>query len=356
MSNLIYERPGVYSSYDASSIIDTKGGATVGVAARSAGGTTGTISYFSSYDAALAVYGADGTGQNMMALIRLLFQNGAGQVAASPVSVGGTVPADTDYETVFGVMGSENGISVMICDSTDAAVHTHLKTAVSAASTLRRERIAVVGGAMGESISALTARAAALNSERVVLVGPAGTAAGLTCGIYLAAAAAGAIAGESDPAVPLGGAALDGITAVSAAYTDTEINTLVRGGVTPVECVGGVVSVVRGVTTRTMTAGVPDATWRELSTILIVDNVIPAIRNSLRAKFARAKNTAQQRGAIRSQVILELENRKAREIITDYGSVGVSVSASSPTVCQVEFSFAVAHGLNQIVLTAHITV
>ncbi|HPE16337.1 MAG TPA: phage tail sheath C-terminal domain-containing protein, partial [Oscillospiraceae bacterium] len=215
---------------------------------------------------------------------------------------------------------------------------------------------AVVGGGADESVSALTARAEALDSERVVLMGPAGTAGGLTDGIYLAAAAAGAIAGESDPAVPLGGAALGGITAVSAAYTDTEINTLVRGGVTPVECVGGTVSVVRGVTTRTTTAGVPDATWRELSTILIVDSVIPSIRNSLRAKFARTKNTAQQRGAIRSQVILELEDKKTREIITDYGSVGVSVSASSPTVCQVEFSFAVAHGLNQIILTAHITV
>ncbi len=356
MSNLTYERPGVYSSYDASSIIDTQGGATVGVAARSAAGTAGAISYFASYDAALAVYGADGTGQNMMALIKLLFQNGAGQVAAAPVAVGEDVPAGTDYEAVFGAMGSEDGIAVMICDSTDEAVHAYLKTAVEEASTLRRERIAVVGGGADESVSALTARAEALDSERVVLMGPAGTAGGLTDGIYLAAAAAGAIAGESDPAVPLGGAALGGITAVSAAYTDTEINTLVRGGVTPVECVGGTVSVVRGVTTRTTTAGVPDATWRELSTILIVDSVIPSIRNSLRAKFARTKNTAQQRGAIRSQVILELEDKKTREIITDYGSVGVSVSASSPTVCQVEFSFAVAHGLNQIILTAHITV
>lgn len=356
MSNLTYERPGVYSSYDASSIVETTGGATVGVAGRSAAGAAGAVSYFSSCDAALSVYGADGAGQNMMALIRLLFQNGAGQVAAVPAAVGGTVPADTDYKAAFGLLGSEEGVSVMICDSTDEAVHAHLKEAVEAASALRRERIAVVGGAAGETVSDLTARAAALNSERVVLVAPAGTAGDRTDGIYPAAAAAGAIAGEKDPAVPLGGASLVGITAVSAAYADTEINTLVRGGVTPVECVGGAVSAVRGVTTRTETAGAADATWRELSTIRIVDAVIPSIRNSLRAKFARTKNTAQQRGAIRSQVILELEDKKTREIITDYGSVGVSVSPSNPTVCQVEFSFAVAHGLNQIVLTAHITV
>ena len=39
-----------------------------------------------------------------------------------------------------------------------------------------------------------------------------------------------------------------------------------------------------------------------------------------------------------------------------YGEVTVSVYEEDPTVCLVEFSFAVAHGLNQIYLTAHITI
>lgn len=65
---------------------------------------------------------------------------------------------------------------------------------------------------------------------------------------------------------------------------------------TPVELVGGVCSVIRGVTTRTKTGEAADATWRELTTILVVDDVIPSIRAALGAKFARAKNTAQTRG------------------------------------------------------------
>ena len=129
-----------------------------------------------------------------------------------------------------------------------------------------------------------------------------------------------------------------------------------RGGVTPLERVGGVVSVVRGITTRTKTGEVSDATWRELTTIRIVDDVIPTIRNALRAKFQRSKNTEQTRGAIRSQVILELENKLSREIITGYENVTVQADAENPTVCLVEFSFTVAHGLNQIWLSAHITV
>lgn len=127
-------------------------------------------------------------------------------------------------------------------------------------------------------------------------------------------------------------------------------------GVTPVEAVGGVVSPVRAVTTRTTTGGASDTTWRELTTILIVDDVIPTIRSSLRSRFARSKNTAQSRGAIRSQVILELEDKLASERIDSYGEVKVSAIESDPTACLVEFSFAVAHGLTRIYLTAHITV
>ena len=99
-----------------------------------------------------------------------------------------------------------------------------------------------------------------------------------------------------------------------------------------------------------------DSTWRELTTIRIVDDVIPTVRDALRARFRRAKNTEQSRGAIRSQVVLELENKLAREIITGYGEVSVEADADNPTVCLVDFSFTVAHGLNQIWLSAHITV
>jgi phage tail sheath gpL-like len=156
--------------------------------------------------------------------------------------------------------------------------------------------------------------------------------------------------------VPLNGTTLKGLGGVSELYGDNEVDTLVQGGVTPLEAVGGVVSPIRGITTRTTTGGASDTTWRELTTILIVDDVIPTIRQSLRSRFKQTKNTAQTRGAIRSQVIVELESKLKSEIIDDYGEVTVSVEDEDPSVCVVEFSFSVSHGLNQIYLTAHITV
>ena len=58
----------------------------------------------------------------------------------------------------------------------------------------------------------------------------------------------------------------------------------------------------------------------------------------------------------RSLTIVELEKKKDAQIIESYGEVAVTAAADDPTVCLVEFSFAVAHGLNQIHLAVHLTV
>ena len=347
-----HERPGVYSSYGASSLIrGSGGGKTVGLVAVNTQADAGTIYTITSYEDAVAAFGSAG-GQDMAELIRVILLNGASAVAAVPIGDSG------DYDDGFALLAAQENISVVVCDSTTTTVQQDLRDSLVSASSARRERIAVVGAPAGETVSNLTTQAKALNSERVVLVAPGGVSAegAALSGLTAAAAVAGAIAAQSDPALPLNGAELLGLSGLSQQYSDNDIDLLVRGGVTPLECVGGVVSVVRGITTRTLSGSSPDATWRELSTILIVDDVIPSLRESLRAKFRRAKNTQQSRGAIRAQVVLELENKRSREIITGYENVTVSADSEDPTVCLVEFSFTVAHGLNQIWLTASITV
>lgn len=352
MKTIIHERPGVYSSYDASSVI--RGGRAVriiGAAAKSTSGTACVPVALTSYEAGLSAFGEDPSGSpGMSTLLRLLFQNGATTVVAVAVEY-------NDYAAAFAALQSIENIQVIVCDSGELAVQQALRESVESASAARRERIAVVG-MDGADTAALTARAAALNSERMVLVGPDALDSNGKAlpGMFAAAAVAGAAAATSDAAVPLNGTALRGLGGVSTQYGDNEIDLLVRGGVTPLEAVGGVVSPVRGITTRTTTGGAQDITWRELTTILIVDDVIPSIRSSLRSRFSQTKNTAQTRGAIRSQVIVELENKLRAQIIDGYGEVTVSVYDDDPTVCLVEFSFAVAHGLNQIYLTAHITI
>ena len=353
MSEIKHERPGVYSVYDASAVVTAgRGNKTVGVAAKAVRGTVGEAVILTGYAAGVAAFGEDAT-PGMSTILRLLFSNGAATVAAVRVADEGAL---TDYEAAFEILGKQDA-QIVVCDSADTAVQQALRTTVETASGQRRERIAVVGGD-GDTTAELATRAAALNSERVVLVGPdALNSAGETLpGVFAAAALAGVLADGGDPAVPLNGAEMAGLGGLVEDYSDNDIDLLVRGGVTPLESVAGVISPVRGITTRTTTGGAADTTWRELTTILIVDDIIPTLRAALRSRFARAKNTARGRSAIRSQVIVELEKKVAAEIIDGYGEVTVTASEEDPTVCLVEFSFAVAHGLNQIYLTVHITV
>ena len=351
----MHERPGVYSSYDASTVVSAgRAAKVIGVAAKAVKGTAGEVVTLTGYAAGVAAFGEDAADTpGMSTILRLLFANGASTVAAVRVAEAGAVK---DYQDAFAALGGEEA-RILVCDSAEETVQQALRTAVEDASAARMERIAVVGGD-GESAAELVTHAAALNSERMVLVGPdALDSGGKTLpGVFAAAALAGVIASGRDPGVPLNGAEIRGLGGLGTAYTDNDIDLLVRGGVTPLESTAGTVSPVRGITTRTTTGGAADTTWRELTTILIVDDVILAVRQALRSKFARAKNTAQSRSAIRSQVIVELEKKVAEEIIDSYGEVTVTASEDDPTVCLVEFSFAVAHGLNQIYLTVHITV
>ena len=323
----MHERPGVYSSYDASTVVSAgRAAKVIGVAAKAVKGTAGEVVTLTGYAAGVAAFGEDAADTpGMSTILRLLFANGASTVAAVRVAEAGAVK---DYQDAFAALGGEEA-RILVCDSAEETVQQALRTAVEDAS-----------------------------AARMVRVGPdALDSGGKTLpGVFAAAALAGVIASGRDPGVPLNGAEIRGLGGLGTAYTDNDIDLLVRGGVTPLESTAGTVSPVRGITTRTTTGGAADTTWRELTTILIVDDVIPAVRQALRSKFARAKNTAQSRSAIRSQVIVELEKKVAEEIIDSYGEVTVTASEDDPTVCLVEFSFAVAHGLNQIYLTVHITV
>lgn len=350
MSILYHERPGVYSDYDASSVTATgqteRVIALVGVSEAKAGLYTVT-----SYASGKETFGEK---SELGRMLYLAYRNGAGTVLAYPVA------EDTEeaYRTAFAKIFEEKTASFCVIASAKEAVHLALRDAVEASSGQRGECIGLVGMS-SPSIEALTERAQKLNSERMVLMAPDVYLSGETQaagGCMAAAALAGVLCDQSDPAMPLNGQVLREISGVTAGYEDTEYDALVAAGVTVLECVGGKVSVIRGLTTRTKTGDAADKTFRELTTMLIVDDVIPSIRTALRAKFTRAKNNALTRNAIRNQVVVELEERIAKEIIEKYENLTVTASQTDPTTCVVEFQFSVVHGLNRIYLTAHISV
>ena len=350
MSIQFHERPGVYSDYDASSV--TAGGLTERVIALIGESSAEEGLYtVTSYASGEAVFGA---GSQLSRMLKLAYQNGAGTVLASPVE------EDTKaaYEAALALVLPEKRASFLVVGSAREDVHKALRDAVEAASEQRGECIGLCG--MDEpTVLELTGRAATLNSERMVLLAPDVFLSGddePAGGWAAACALAGRLTDQSDPAMPLNGQVLSGLAGVSQIYEDTQIDALVRGGVCVLEAFGGKVSVLRGITTRTTTGGAADPTFRELNTILVIDDVIPAIRTALRAKFTRAKNNALTRNAIRSQVVIELEDRISKGVIEGYDNLTVTASQEDPTTCVVEFGFTIVHGLNRIYLTAHIGV
>ena len=349
MSIVYHERPGVYSDYTVSGVSLSAGRAKV----------VALIGY-SEADAGLYVLNdpADaasfGESSELGKMVKLAYQNGAGTMLA--YSVGANTL--TDYQSAFRTVFQQRTASFCAIGSTLETVQTAFAEALEEAAEQRGECIGIVG-LSAPSKAALLSRAQTLNHERVVLVGPDVYLPGQTQaagGCMAAAALAGLLASQTDPALPLNGASLAGLDGVTGVFSETEIDALVQGGVTVLERQGGSVCVLRGVTTRQTGGTDGDSAYHELTVMTVLDDVIPAIREVLSSRFSRAKNSAMTRGAIRSQVVAELEGRVEREIIDSYGDVSVQSSQADASVCIVSFRFAVTHGLNRIFLTAHISV
>ena len=134
MSVTNHERPGVYSRYDASTVVKGRGGGgCVGLAALCGTGTAGTLYTFNRYEEAVTAFGGEET---LTELVRLLFLNGAAQVKAVPVA------EEAGYKAAFSVLEAAEDIAVVVCDSGELTVQQALRDSVKAASEARRERIA----------------------------------------------------------------------------------------------------------------------------------------------------------------------------------------------------------------------
>lgn len=334
-------RPGVYTSYTVSGGVRGSGRGAVGIAAAASKGEAGKAVLITGEAEAREAFG----GGNLTGLISILLENGAGAVYACPVT-------GNDYDSAFAALMEVAEVGFMVCDSRSAAVHAKLAAAIAGGDERSKYRIAAVETAETEAGKIVEA-AQTLNSERVLMVSHHETG-GLPGSV--AAAICALMSAQDDPALPLNGCVLSGLGDIGGNFSDSAVETLIAGGVTPLETLGGQVSVIRAVSTRTKTGGVADPTWREINTAMIVDTVIPAIRDDLRRSFARAKNTAQTRGAIRTRAVIALEEYQRREIIDSYANVRAEALADDPTVCALSFDFTVAHGLNAIDLSASITV
>ena len=336
--------PGVYTSYELSGVrYSGRSSGSVGIAVYSPAAQVSGVTAFYSMAEAAAQLGADSAA---VLLTGVILNNGASKVKAAITAVN----TAAGYKAAFELLVKEADVNIIVCDTTGEDIHAALKDVIETDNEEEKYRIGIVEGT--GTAEELTERAAALNSSRMVLVAPASADAASGTA---AAAFAGLVAGTEDPALPYSGAELKDVIS-DIEYTTAEIESLIAGGVTVVRRIGTNAEIVRAVTTKTKNGEIPDISWRDLNTVLIVDDVIPHVRSVLKSMFTRAKNTQRTRGAVRTQVVIELEKKLDAGIIDSYGNVTVKQDDNDPAVCCVSFEFTPACGMHQIILSANITV
>lgn len=341
MSIWASERPGVYSDYDASGILwGQRAGKGVGIAAVGSG-EAGRVYLVERLSDAAFLFGSDSA---LYILCAAALSNGAARVAATPVA-----EDSPDYPAALAALEQET-VCAVLCDSLDSSVHQQLLHSVARAASRKKERIGI---AVCGEIDPL-AWAEAFQSERMVLLAQR-PEEGAPCA--LAAALAGRMAEAGDPSAPMHGTALSGISGVVPALSEKEVDEYVRAGISPAESAAGGVELIRAVTSRVKDEeGNPDRTFQELSTVLTMDHVMVAVRNSLERLLKGARNSARTRAALATQAGVVLQQKQAAGMIDSYQRPLAYADSEDPAACVVEIAFVIARGLNQIQVAAHIQV
>lgn len=348
MAIIARERPGVYSDYETSGILYAKNrGKSVAIVAKT-GGQVNKVYKLTKLTDVETAFGKSGL---MLSLCKAAFENGAYSITA--VSAG---ESDENYETAFNLIEKTDDISVVICDSSDTAIQQLLVQSVNAASQNKKERIGIVFS--GTEQTDISEWASNFNSERIVLIAqnPIDSEGNILSGGILTSAVAAIISQCTDPSQSFNGISLEGITSLNGTLNENEIDSYIVNGITPFEVIAGRVEIIRAVTSKTNTNGVTDKTFKELNTILIIDEVIKAVRDMLNKNITYTKNNVTTRSAISSQVTVKLQEFLDSNIIDSYIVPNVYQSDEDATVCIVELDFTVAKGINQIHIIANINV
>lgn len=348
MATIAKQRPGVYSDYQSSGILYSKKiGKSIAIVAKSSAETNKIYSIQKLSDAQTIF----GDGSIMYSLCKTAFENGASNILA--ISAGNS---DENYSLAFKILEETDGINVIVCDSTNVTIQQLLMQSVVDASLNKKERIGII--AASENQSELTNWASSFNNERILLIAqnPIGTDGSTLSGCILTAAVAAIISQYTDPSQSFNGIGFEGISKLSKALTENEVDEYISSGIIPFEVVAGRVEIIRAVTSKTTTDGVSDKTFKEVNTILIIDEVIKSIREMLSKNISVAKNNVTTRSAISSQVTVKLQEFLDANIIDTYDVPNVYQSANDSSICIVEIDFTVAQGINQIHITANINV
>lgn len=282
---------------------------------------------------------------------QLLF--GAGLSEFTVYSVTEEAQDGAAYTAALEALSAAGQMDLVVIENGIRMVLEPVKAFAEKSSENQKELLVFAGSPGNPTSTAVIAQA--INSPRVVLsYGTAFTPGNEVGSTFLGAVSlCAAVAVLEDPSVSLTGWELPGIAKVAGATYD-EVETLLGVGVTPLTQSGGGAEAVRILTTCTTLDGSPNRAFTPINTILIIDTVMKALRQSLASFLRGSKNSAQTLSAVASQITVLLGDFLDRGVITGYGAPKVYCEADNPEVCIAEVSFTAAYLINQIHIQAQI--
>ncbi|MEG1428338.1 MAG: hypothetical protein RSC64_00955 [Hydrogenoanaerobacterium sp.] len=340
-------RPGVFSSYTVtSSAISGVSAQYAAVCACAIGGEKGKLYRFKSFSEVSGIF----TGGAMLAAAKLLLENGVSELICVPVSVTATAATENDYKLAFAATAEIQNIGVLLCDSTDTAVQKALLASINASCTALKERIAVIGAGATQGAEAL---AQALNSERICICAPACTYE-KTTDTFMTACGFAALLLASPADENLSGSVCRAVTPSGENLSESTVQALLGAGVTVFEADGNNLECVKAVTTRTKTNGAIDTSFTNIATTRIIDEILQRARATMKLLLKTAKGGSATLQSMVAQMTVLLSAASEEGLLRSYDTPRAYPSATDPSVCVMELSFAVATAINQIHIVAHI--
>lgn len=342
-------RPGVFSKYSAYAVSASSSSAkAVGVAAKSASGVSNELCIVSDLSGVSEQFGTDTDTTYMYSICKILFAGGVSKIYA--VSVDSAAP---DYQSAFNLIKEQKGIGAVLCDSFDTNVLKCLDASVKSASDEGDERIAFAGGNYSDDFESAAAQ---INSERFCITAPCGISGGRTSGVFLAAALAAACVCTTDAGINFSGLNVSGLDGIYGSFSESRINNLISSGVTVFETINSKPEIIKAVTTKTTTEGISDSTFRSLNSIMIIDNILQAVRGNLKIMLKNLKNNQVSIGAVRSQIAVILQEKLNDGLISSFDSPSVYKSDAEPDTLIADLGFDITLNINQIHITAKVNI
>lgn len=336
-------RPGIYTDYTVTPIFSGNRGRAIGIIAKTTAACTG-VQAINSLSQAKRIFGEAGEQNVMMQMITAIYIHTSPMVYA----VGVQQATQAEYESAIDILMESNAYIVTL-DCKDISIYQYLQAKLGA----KEEKIGIVTGILDKDSIEL---ANTLNSERICLAIPAVKLSNFTCDLSGVAMAC-LISMCEKTSTNLNGQAIHEAMIATENFTQSETEEYLKNGICVFEQRGGIATLIRGMTTRTKNDSDDfDTTYRNIGVILVIDTVIPALRNILRTKLGFIQNNKTGLNSILSLVVCQLDEFVDQGILSSYQMPRIFLDSEDTSVCIVEVAFTVALGINSIYLTAHISV